>query len=175
MFKNGEKLNDNQEYQFEKELELIAEFSIKKDFFNIDSVAYILINCPTKIDSKEDYEDATITISDKNYYLEDENVKIRLRGNSTLHCPKKAYKLKFDEKLDIFGFGSDKEWALLANYFDPSHLRNYYAYKFAQALGLEYSVDCKFALVYLNNELLGLYLFTETIKTSKEGTMITRK
>jgi hypothetical protein len=64
--------------------------------------------------------------------------------------------------------GSDKEWALLANYFDPTYMRNYYAYMLANALGLEYTCDCKFVEVYINNEYNGLYLLTETVKTSKE-------
>ena len=66
------------------------------------------------------------------------------------------------------GMGSDKEWALLANYFDTTYLRNYYAYKLAIAMGLEYSIDIEFVEVFLNNKYQGLYLLTETVKTSKE-------
>ena len=45
---------------------------------------------------------------------------IRGRGNSTWRQAKKPYKLKFDKKVDLFGMGKNKHWALLANYYDQS-------------------------------------------------------
>ena len=96
------------------------------------------------------------------------DAKIKLRGNTTLWVDKKSYKIKFNEKQNLLGMGSDKEWALLANYFDATYIRNYYAYTLANALGLEYTCDCKFVEVYLNGEYNGLYLLSETVKTSKE-------
>ena len=134
-------------------------------FFEVGSVAKIEITAEAEITSKEDYVASTITITDEGYELKNAVANIRLRGNSSLNAPKKSYKIKFDKKQDLFGFGSDKEWALIANYYDPSMVRNFYAYRLALAMEMEYAVQCKFAEVYLNGELLGLYLLCETVKT----------
>lgn len=145
---------------------LYAHYGISKDFFKIKSIGNIFIEVKDEINSKEDYRDAKIEICMNDYYL-NTDILIRLRGNSTLWVDKKSYKLKFSNKVDLFGMGEDKEWALLANYFDPTYMRNYYAYKLAIALGLEYSVDCEYVELYLNNEYQGLYLLCEQVKTSK--------
>ncbi len=49
---------------------------------------------------------------------------IRGRGNSTWFSEKKPYKIKFDQKQNLFGMGSAKEWALLANASDPTLMKN---------------------------------------------------
>ena len=50
---------------------------------------------------------------------------IRGRGNSTWTAvSKRPYKIEYTEKQDLFGMGADKEWALLANYYDDTMLRN---------------------------------------------------
>ena len=49
---------------------------------------------------------------------------IRGRGNSTWQADKKPYKLKLDKSQDLLGMGKNKHWALLANRFDQSLLRN---------------------------------------------------
>jgi hypothetical protein len=148
---NNDYLKNDIEYQISNDLTIYAKFGISKSIFKIDSIAdtYIFANDP--ILNKTDYVDAKIKIYDKNYELKTTSVNIRLRGNSSLTVPKKSYKLKFNDKQDIFNMGSDKEWALIANYFDPSHLRNYYAYKLALAMQIPYSVECKFTNLYLNN------------------------
>ena len=134
-------------------------------FFEVGSIAKIEISATDAITSKEDYVTGSISITDEDTKLNNVPISIRLRGNSSLTCPKKSYKIKFDSKQDLFGFGKDKEWALIANYFDPAMVRNFYAYRLAKAMGMEFAVDCKYAEVYLNGDLLGLYLVCETVKT----------
>ena len=133
--------------------------------FVIQDIGRVEITVNAPITSKKEYVASKITIKGHDYNLENAKSKIRLRGNSSLSAPKKSYKIKFDEKQNVFGFGKDKEWALIANYYDPSLVRNYYAYKLAKLLGMEYTVDCEFVEVYLNGEYEGLYLFCETVKT----------
>ena len=81
--------------------------------------------------------------------------------------PKHSYKLKFTEKQSLFGMPKDKEWALIANYADKTHLKNFITYKLANWLGDEYSPRTQFVELYLNRSYLGLYLLTETPKVSK--------
>ena len=146
------------------------EKNIKKmtEFFTIDSISKVELEVNDLITSKEKYANAKISIKGEDYNLNTKDVMIRLRGNSSLSVPKKSYKLKFLEKIDLFGFGMDKEWALIANYYDTSLMRNYYAYKLAQAMGIEYSVDCKYVELWINGINKGLYLLTETVKTGSE-------
>lgn len=78
------------------------------ELFKIYEVAQIEIQANDAITSKEDYVNAKIIISGEDYTLEETDVRIRLRGNSSLSAPKKSYKLKFNEKEDIFNFGKIK-------------------------------------------------------------------
>ena len=165
--KDGMYLKNNDKFEFDKKKVLYYSKGIKENYFNIKSVGNVYIYCDSKIETKEKYVDCNIIVGDDDSYV-DAAAKIKLRGNSTLWVNKKAYKIKFNEKQDLLNMGADKEWALLANYFDPTHLRNYYAYNLAKVLGLEYSVECKFVDVYINGIYNGLYLLSETVKTSKE-------
>ena len=57
--------------------------------------------------------------SELNTALYDGDIKIRGRGNSTWFAPKKPYRIKLDKKTDLFGMGNNKDYVLLANYYDP--------------------------------------------------------
>ncbi|MDI9629587.1 MAG: CotH kinase family protein [Acidobacteriota bacterium] len=46
------------------------------------------------------------------------------RGNYSWSFPKKSFSLKLDSKHDICGMGQHKKWALVANHYDKSLLRN---------------------------------------------------
>ena len=164
---DDEYINSKDEYQIESDITIYAKFAISKTIFEIGDIGKVEITANDNITSKEEYVQCTVSISDNNYTLDQTEANIRLRGNSSLVVDKKSYKLKFNEKYDVFGMGNDKEWALIANYYDPSHLRNFYAYRLALAMEMEYAVECKFVNVFLNGEAQGLYLFVETIKTSK--------
>ena len=61
--------------------------------------------------SKEEYIDCEVSVSNANDKVSFENKvgKIRGRGNSTwTESDKKPYRLKFDEKIDLFGNGKAK-------------------------------------------------------------------
>ena len=164
---DGEFLKNNKKLYTTETKEIYAIFGIKKGSFKIETVPTIYISADKAITSKKEYVDASFSILENGFYtLRAADVNIRIRGNSSSGVAKKSFKLKFDKKINIFDMGEDKEWALIANYFDPSHLRNYYAYKLAKLMGMEYAVDCQFVNVYLNGTYQGLYLFTETVKTS---------
>ena len=95
-------------------------------------------------------------------------LSIRARGNTSFTAmPKHSYKLKFTEKQSLLDMPKDKEWALIANYADKTHLKNFITYKLADWLGDEYSPRTQFVELYLNRSYLGLYLLTETPKVSK--------
>ncbi len=91
---------------------------------------------------------------------------IKLRGNSTMGYDKKPYRIKFDSKQNVLGMGKAKSWVLLANYLDPSAMRNQVAFNLAdrvnkftaETTGFEvFSPRMKPVEVYLNGEFKGLY------------------
>lgn len=129
-----------------------------------------------KILDKKKYIKGTVTITDPSglYWDTPELVLnmtkdgIRGRGNTTWDMPKKPYKLKFDSKVSIFGLPADKEWVLLANYADKSLLRNVVAMKLSEIVGMEWTPAMLPVEVYLNNDYLGCYCFSEHKKVSED-------
>lgn len=124
-----------------------------------------------KITSRVNYVNCSVTVDDnKNpeYDLYRVDAKIRGRGNSTWDKPKKPYRLKFNEKVDLFGNGANKDWTLIANYVDPSLIRNYLAFSIGAKMDdLSFTTQTQFAALYLNGEYQGLYLVCEQIEVGK--------
>lgn len=92
---------------------------------------------------------------------------IRGRGNSTWDNDKKPYKVKFDKGQDLFGFGKNKHWVLLANRYDNSLVRNRMTYWLGQQLGMEYTPQCVPVEVVMNGEFYGSYLLCEQIRVGE--------
>ena len=93
--------------------------------------------------------------------------QVKIRGNSTAYGAKKPYTVKFNEKQDVLGMGSARKWALLANCYDPSLLRNYLALEVAQQFGLSYTSQHTFAEVWMDDAFMGLYELMEPVETGK--------
>ena len=124
------------------------------------------------VTSRDSYINCVVSVYDNagNYHVLDQSAQIRGRGNSTWTqgFPKKPYKIKLNEKQDVFGFGKAKDWVLLADYIDKSLLRNYLSYTVAgQMSRLEASPDCRSVEVYLNGEYHGVYLLCEQVEVNK--------
>lgn len=153
------------------DLTLWANFVYPTELIEGLNAPVIYIDAKTTSIQKGVYVDCTVNVtSDKNSWNErGRSARIRGRGNSTwMYYEKKPYRLKFDEKVDLFGMGRAKDWILLANTVDMSMLRNYTVYKMAQEFsGLKYTTDCQFAHVYLNDDYLGLYLVVEQVEVGK--------
>ena len=98
-----------------------------------------------------------------------ETATIKLRGKTSASIPtKKPYKLKFNKKQKILGFeGKFKNWALMANAFDRSLLRNALAYKISELIGFEYSPRCAPVDLILNGNYRGNYYICDIIEVGK--------
>lgn len=146
-------------------------FQVKKNL----PVITIKTKDGAQIRDKKTYIKGTVTISDPDglYWdtpelvLEMTENGIRGRGNTTWDMPKKPYKLKFDDKVSIFGLPADKEWVLLANYADKTLLRNVVAMKLSEIVGMKWTPAMLPVEVYLNNDYIGCYTFSEHKKVSK--------
>lgn len=132
-----------------------------------------IINTPgnVNITSKEEYvEDALMTILQTDItdaFCELTNMKGR--GNSTWGRPKKPYAIKFNKKKSLLSLPDDKSWVLLANYFDPTLIRNNLAFYMGEEMtGLEWTPHYQYTDLMLNGQYKGIYQLGEKVKISKK-------
>ena len=132
-------------------------------------IASIYISIAEDI-TRDEYKNAIIEIVDQSggiyETITDNNASIKIRGNSTSELSKKPYNFKLDKKTNVLGVGKSKKWCLLANYLDPTLLRNKIALDFAQRAGVEVYCKSTFVDVYINGELQGNYLLTVPVDKS---------
>ena len=118
---------------------------------------------------KNAYIDANMRILGNENYggtgssLYDGPISIKGRGNTTWRLPKKSYKIKLDKKTNLFGYGKNKHWVLLANYQDECLMRNKIAYDLSKELGLV-QMESTWVDVVLNGEYIGNYQLCEHIR-----------
>ena len=126
---------------------------------------------------KQDYRDCTVKIvSDTAAWNFEGRGRIRGRGNSTWYWyPKKPYRIKLDEKASILGLDADKDWVLLANYRDPTHLMNTFVFEMGRGLGIPFTNHSRYVELTLNGEYVGLYLLTEQVEVGKSRVNINSK
>lgn len=123
------------------------------------------------------YKTATITLKDngtdkdaKHLAEFTDKVDIKVRGNSTANPTngKKAYRLKFPKKHkhDLLGLGYEKRnWALLANVFDHSMIRNALSYHLEKEVGLDFCPGYKFVDLVINGNYRGTYQICDHVET----------
>jgi hypothetical protein len=126
--------------------------------------------------SKEVYVDATFQLTNPAVSTEAVplNGKIRGRGNSTWGMPKNPYKVQFSNDAayaslpDVLGMKKNRNWALLADYFDRSLMRNKLALSLGSSSvfsdGLKWTPSGQHLEVWLNGDYVGVYLLAEDIR-----------
>ena len=151
----------------------VSSPEVPEDTSPVLPIMYINTANSVSVVSKDEYVAGTISvvggISDdtSSSTIQDLPLKIKGRGNSTWHFPKKPYKIKFDSKTPMLGEAPDKEWVLLANYLDKSLLRNDIAFYMGGISNLEYTSCSHFVQLYLNGEYCGIYQLSEQLKIAK--------
>ena len=95
--------------------------------------------------------------------------EMRGRGNYSWTFPKKGFNLKFpsissDGKYNLCGMGKSRKWALVANDYDRSLLRNSAANFIGKQMGnLEYTPKEVAVDLYVNGSYRGAYILTERV------------
>ena len=98
---------------------------------------------------------------------------IRGRGNSTWKAEKKPYRIKLENKTDVFGLGKNKHWVLLANAFDTTTFKNRFVGWLGDELNFDFTprgVPVDVVMIGKQNgeeksrEYLGNYLFAEQLR-----------
>ena len=126
----------------------------------------------------DDYINCEITLFDnsgKGDSVGSAVAEIKGRGNSTwTKFDKKPYKFKFDKKQDLFGYGKEKTWVLLADARDYSLLRNMLALNAGLSMSeLGYTSKGQSVELYLNGEYRGVYYLCEQIQVKENRVNIT--
>lgn len=128
------------------------------------------------IESREVYVDATFVLTNPAAATPTAtlNGKVRGRGHSTWGQPKNPYKVQFTNDAsyaamgDVLGMKKQRNWALLADYFDRSLMRNKLALSLGAssvfADGLKWTPVGQHVEVTLNGDYVGVYLLTEDIR-----------
>lgn len=131
---------------------------------------YIETEGGANIVSKDYYINGTMTMQGNDEFndgLYSGVIEIKGRGNSTWGMPKKPYKIKLDKSTNIWGMGKNKHWVLLANYSDPSLMRNTISYNLSGDMGMP-QMDTTWVDVVLNGKYVGNYQFCEHIRIAKD-------
>ncbi len=130
----------------------------------------------TEVVSKEIYLEATLKFDGQGIYDDVETpVLVRGRGNSTWGYPKKAYRLKFPEKTKLGNVHKSKNLCLLANYIDPTAMKNFAAFQFGKLIDMPYinrSLPCD---VYFNGIYKGTYQLTEKVGINNGSVDLTKE
>lgn len=113
------------------------------------------------------YSNNTVTFTINGDSSTYEGVEIKGRGNATWTQAKKPYQIKLEKKEGLFNLGESKKWILLANYFDPSHLRTDIAYYLESILKIDYPLHGRFLELYTDGIYKGLYYLSEKIENDK--------
>ena len=118
---------------------------------------------------KADYRACSIIISsDTAVWNYEGRGRIRGRGNSTWEWyAKKPYRIKLDEKAEILGLATDKDWVLLANFRDPTNLMNTFVFEMGAGLGIPNPNHTRFVELTINGDYKGLYQLTEQVEQGK--------
>lgn len=126
------------------------------------------------------YEDRNYKESGYAVVLEDDLVKyegvlehIKGRGNSSWQLDKKPFNIKFKDKKNLFDMGNSRKWALLANHFDNTSLKNKVGYDFAETVGIKHNLESKYVDLYIDSEYIGNYLLCEKVEIDEERIDIT--
>jgi len=118
------------------------------------------------IDSKDDYVNGFVTVQGGLGFedIQNQEIKIRGRGNSTWLHPKKPYQLKFSDKTPFLGMAKDKKWIFLAEYSDKSLMRNKIALEMGAISALDWTPASEYAEVFVNQVYSGTYLITQKVE-----------
>jgi spore coat protein CotH len=99
-------------------------------------------------------------------------IGIEYRGKSSAHWPKKPYNIETrtdsgeNRNVSLFGMPKENDWILYAPYVDKTLIRNVFMYHLGSMLA-PYAPRTQYIELVLNDEYMGIFVFTEKIKKDK--------
>ena len=116
-------------------------------------------------DSTEVYINSTVTIINANGGKLEKRAEIRVRGHQTAAAAKKPWKIKFHKKQQILDIeGQYKSWAVLANHYDASFIRNHVAFKISTMIDLPFTPRCRYIDAIMNGNYRGNYYICDQVE-----------
>lgn len=100
--------------------------------------------------------------------LEQQTIRIKYRGNSSLSAEKKSYNIKFQECVSLFGMDAGKKWCLLADPFDKSLLRPTIGFEYAQTIGIPYTSQTRLCNLWVDGTYMGVYTAVEPVDMGED-------
>lgn len=138
-------------------------------------VCYIQTEGAASIQRTE-YSEATILmVADGDTVMEQTPMLIEGRGNYTWTVPKKPYKIKFQNAVQLLDLPEGKKFALLANYHDPGLIHAALGFTAGKFLDFEWVPSYAYVELVLNGEYMGNYQLVESIQARKNRIDIDKK
>lgn len=147
----------------------VRSYVVRVTVFTGLPAIFVTTDGGAEITSRDTYVPATVRIyggKDHPEWSFTAPTGIRGRGNSTWFTPKKPYRLKLTTSASLFGFPADRDWALLANYWDVTLARNATAFMISSMLGMAYSPRCMAYEMFLNGTHQGAYQLCEQMEVA---------
>ncbi len=95
--------------------------------------------------------------------------QVRGRGNSTwFFPPKKPYRLKLTSSRSMLGFPAERDWVLLANYWDLTLARNAIAFEMSKIVGMAFTPRCEPVELVLNGVHQGAYQLCDHMESGAD-------
>ncbi len=146
-------------------------------FYQVTNLPTVTIHTENSQDvvSKEVYLKGIVSfISENGNKIYTDSTSIKGRGNASWNFPKKPYKLKLNNKVNLLGMPAKaKEWTLINNYGDKTLMRNMLAFNVSKMLNMPYTPAGNCVDVILNGEYKGTYQLCDQIEVQKNRVNIT--
>ncbi len=139
---------------------------------NYESFLFIEMDSDLNDINRDTYLPVTTSLiseinGEQQFITNNTSAQIRGRGNSTWYSyPKKPYRLKFDESISLLGMPKSKDYVLLAEYADPSLMRNVVTHQLSKYFDLRHTLETRYVDLYINDAYLGVYVLTEQVEVT---------
>jgi hypothetical protein len=136
---------------------------------NLPTISIHTVNAQD-ITSKEQYVKGIVSIIYNNgRTIFSDNLDIRGRGHASWTFPKKPYRMKLYNKVNLLGFPArEKSWTLINNWGDKTLMRNLLAFDLSKRLDMAYTSVGIPVDVILNGEYKGTYNLCDHIEVTNK-------
>jgi len=138
-------------------------------FPQLTNLPVISIHTTNAVDitSKDDYVKGIVFIVNNGTFYSD-SLEIRGRGHASWGFPKKPYRMKLKNKVNLLGFPArERNWTLINNYGDKTLMRNLLAFDLSKRFDMEYtSIGIPVDLI-INGEYKGTYNLSDQIEVAE--------
>ena len=130
---------------------------------NLPTIVISTVNA-AEIVSKDVFRNGFISIINNDSIYSD-LLEIRGRGHASWGFPKKPYRIKFRNKVNLFGFPAKaRTWTLINNWGDKTFMRNLLAFNISKRIEMDFTPAAIPVDLILNGEYKGTYVLCDQIE-----------